>query len=264
MLRKFQVKFVMVNMVLITLVLAAVTGVQIWNGWRQVEQTCQNSLYTALLSEESQPNQWTMEGMGQNEGQAILYGWSVPMGGGAYLPTLCVDLDAEGGVLSATAQHVSVSDEVLQRAVNSVVMLNGDSGILYELGLRYQVLRGEDGGIVRVAFAERDWELGVRFRLLLTSATTFLAAFLVFLIISLLLSKWVLKPVKESWRRQREFMVDASQAMKAPLAVIQADVNILLSHPRDTVEGQRKWIDFIGQEAERAKMMVGDLLFLTR
>ena len=59
-------------------------------------------------------------------------------------------------------------------------------------------------------------------------------------------------------------MADASHELKTPLTVILTNTGILLSHPEDTVAEQRKWVEYIRDEAQRMRELVEDLLFLAR
>ena len=85
-----------------------------------------------------------------------------------------------------------------------------------------------------------------------------------FFVISLLLSSLALRPAERAWEQQRRFVADASHELKTPLTVILTNTGILLSHPEDTVAEQRKWVEYIRDEAQRMRELVEDLLFLAR
>ena len=90
------------------------------------------------------------------------------------------------------------------------------------------------------------------------------AALAGFFAVSLFLARWLVKPVEESWKNQRQFVADASHELKTPITVLLADADILLSHPDDTIRERRQWVEHIRDEGLRMKGLVGDLLFLAR
>ena len=71
-------------------------------------------------------------------------------------------------------------------------------------------------------------------------------------------------PGGKAWQQQRQFVADASHELKTPLTVLLADADILLAHPEQTIDSQRKWVEYIQDEARRMKELVEDLLFLAR
>jgi signal transduction histidine kinase len=91
-----------------------------------------------------------------------------------------------------------------------------------------------------------------------------IASLIAFFIISLVLSKIAIKPVQTAWKKQQQFVADASHELKTPITVVLANTSILLSGSvKDTGE-QKKWISYIELEARRMKKLVEDMLFLAR
>ena len=122
---------------------------------------------------------------------------------------------------------------------------------------------GDRGGI-RLAFADTGGERRALSSLLLTSLLVGAGGLTAFFFISLFLSHWVLRPVKNAFEQQRQFIADASHELKTPLTVILANTNILSSHRTEPIEQQIKWVDSVHEEAQRMKRLVDDLLFLAR
>ena len=85
-----------------------------------------------------------------------------------------------------------------------------------------------------------------------------------FFLISVFMARVAVKPVKESWDRQQEFVADASHELKTPLTVILANNNILLDPARGLAEEDRKWVESTQDEAAHMKTLVDQLLFLAR
>ena len=89
--------------------------------------------------------------------------------------------------------------------------------------------------------------------------TLVLAMFLGALAIGLLASR----PVERARRRQLEFTADASHELRTPVTVIEAEVGLALTSPRDGAS-HRSTLAKIGAEGKRLRGIVEDLLFLAR
>ncbi|MFD0590284.1 sensor histidine kinase [Paenibacillus sp. GCM10027627] len=70
-------------------------------------------------------------------------------------------------------------------------------------------------------------------------------------------------PVKEAFDKQKQFIADASHELKTPLAVIDTNADVLLASGEDTIQSQSKWLHHIKSEADRMKTLTNDLLYLT-
>ena len=73
------------------------------------------------------------------------------------------------------------------------------------------------------------------------------------------ISKTIVKPVEETFEKQKQFVSDASHELKTPLAVIEANADVL----EDKV-GNNKWITYIKKETISMNKLVNDLLVLAR
>jgi signal transduction histidine kinase len=71
------------------------------------------------------------------------------------------------------------------------------------------------------------------------------------------------RPIEQARRRQLEFTADASHELRTPLTVIEAEVGLALSAPRNS-ESYRETIQRVATESKRLRHIVEDLLFLAR
>lgn len=97
---------------------------------------------------------------------------------------------------------------------------------------------------------------------------TFSAVAFVMLIAIFFISKFFanrsIKPIKETFERQKQFIADASHELKTPLAVINTNAEVLLANSEDTIKNQSKWINYIKSETERMTKLTNDLLYLAQ
>jgi signal transduction histidine kinase len=71
------------------------------------------------------------------------------------------------------------------------------------------------------------------------------------------------RPIHESYERQRNFIADASHDLKTPLTLVQADAEVVL-HRGSVAEEDRKLIEHALAETNRMSNVLSDLLFVAR
>lgn len=82
--------------------------------------------------------------------------------------------------------------------------------------------------------------------------------------ISIYFAKRAVIPIEKSYRKQQQFIQDASHELKTPLAAISTNLAVVTSNAMETVEMQGKWLGVIGYEVERMSKLVNDLLYLAK
>lgn len=102
-------------------------------------------------------------------------------------------------------------------------------------------------------------ELSTFHHLYYYSLLVWLLALLVSLLFSFVLSGVIIKPVSDALERQKNFISDAGHELKTPIAVIAANVDVLMPDMPDN-----RWLQYIKAETERMNRLVKDLLFLAR
>ncbi|MHB1710556.1 MAG: sensor histidine kinase, partial [Acidimicrobiales bacterium] len=70
-------------------------------------------------------------------------------------------------------------------------------------------------------------------------------------------------PIEQIRRRQSEFTADASHELRTPLSVIEAEVELALSRPRQASD-YRETLSRVSAESARLRSIVDDLLWLAR
>ena len=78
-------------------------------------------------------------------------------------------------------------------------------------------------------------------------------------IIAKKISDTIVEPVEDSFEKQKQFVSDASHELKTPLAVIEANADVL----QDKI-GENKWIEYIQNEVQSMNRLVNDLLTLAK
>ncbi len=251
MLKKLRWKFILIITALLAGMLAAALAVQTVSAARQYREETERVLQAVLDRGEAALDPLRPFG-GQGQDDELRTG----------LPAFYAVADRWGRVGLALGFNAVLDEETVVRAVEEALAAGRESGRLEELGLRFLIRSG--GNRLELAFAGMDWERGAVRRQALAAALILAAALPGFFVVSVLLSRWLVRPVEESWRRQQQFVADASHELKTPLTVLLADADILLGHPDDTIRSQSRWVEHLRDEGLRMKGLVEDLLFLAR
>ncbi|MFT5874280.1 MAG: two-component system sensor histidine kinase CiaH [Clostridium sp.] len=116
----------------------------------------------------------------------------------------------------------------------------------------------------RIVFLDVTSQQGILTNLIYT----FLIIAFVMLIIIFFISKFFtnksIEPIKIAFDKQKRFIADASHELKTPLAVINTNVDVLLSNGEDSINSGSKWLHYIKWEIERMTKLTNDLLYLTQ
>ena len=157
--------------------------------------------------------------------------------------------------------NANLTREELSRYVRPIVQDVRREGWV-NISVRY--VKAVEGSKVKIAFNN----LGASSGNLVVFAVSVLGALtlgiIVYFLFSLFLARIALRPVEDSWKKQKQFVADASHAPKTPLSVVPANTDILASHKEETVESQMKWVENTRAEAVRMAELVNQLLFLAK
>ena len=176
-------------------------------------------------------------------------------------------LSSSGGVievindfpLNMTRDEVFVFvRKVLDVANQSPETVKGRKRIGHLDGFVYCVLENLDGTLL-VGVVNRRSELSTIFLMTKGAFYVFLFSILFALVVSLILSHVIVKPVGGAFQKQRQFIADASHELKTPIAVIGANLDVLLPDMPDN-----RWLNYIKNENERMGHLVKNLLYLAK
>ena len=84
------------------------------------------------------------------------------------------------------------------------------------------------------------------------------------LFISIYLTNKTIKPIKESFEKQKEFIANASHELKTPLTIIRTNTSLVLSNSSETVGSQSKWLNYINNQIERMSKLIDEMLSLAK
>ena len=167
-----------------------------------------------------------------------------------------VRYDASGTIYATSVGHISAVDATQARAYAAKVYDVAPSTGFIDI-YRYRTVKSGDR--VLCIFIDAEKELSTYRGSLMTSiAISAAGLFSVFLLLCFF-SKLILRPVEESYRKQKQFLTDAGHELKTPLTIIDANTEVL-----EMEIGSSKWLDSTRNQVIRLTNMVKQFTALAK
>ena len=150
-----------------------------------------------------------------------------------------------------------ITNEIIKEVKNILTKNNKSKikiGSLYWHKYAYNYEEGNSLTIVNIADARNTLLTNLFISLLLI-----VIGEIIIYIISKKITKWITKPVEESFKREKEFVANASHELKTPLAVMMANIDCL-----DINKKNEKWINNLKNESDRMSNLITRLLDLSK
>lgn len=245
MLKRLYIKFVCVNMAIVTVMLCVIFGTILHFTRVNLEEESLDMMRTMAMA------------------PGPMMGRPDEMPQDVRLPFFVLEVGNRGEILRAMGGYFDLSDQkLLQELVAKVGEYGGNTGTLSEYNLRFFHTEHPNGQH-RLVFADISSEIRTMNGLLRSCLLIGAGSFLVFLIISILLARWAVRPVEKAWEQQRQFVADASHELKTPLTVILTNAELLQSPDYDQ-ETRTKCAEHVLAMSRQMRGLVESLLELAR
>ncbi len=150
----------------------------------------------------------------------------------------------------------SLTEEEAAALAQSVYAAGKEKGFSGE----YRYCRTNVDGETLLLFLNCERELSTFRTFLYASVGISLAGtFAVFLLL-LLFSGRIVRPIAESYEKQKRFITDAGHELKTPITIIRADADVLQSE----LEEENEWIADIRAQTTRLAELTADLIYLSK
>ncbi len=179
-----------------------------------------------------------------------------------HTPTFRLRYDEAGSLVVSGNDIFDLSDPAYLTGILEKAMANDNAhGFLWSENLLY--LRVEREGNDLYVFGDISAEKSTLKHLLVDSLVIGCIGLLGFFLISLLLSRWAVKPTERAWAKQRQFVADASHELKTPLTVIGTNVEMLQGDAL-TPEQKVQCVESIAVMSRQMRALTEELLTLAR
>lgn len=167
-----------------------------------------------------------------------------------------VTLDDNGSCISHNTGRIAAvsSDTAVEyaQAQYNKAKQRGFNGIY-----RFSAINTEQG--IMYIFLDCSRELSTFYSFLAASISASFAGLLLVFMLVLFFSRLAVKPVAESYEKQKRFITDAGHELKTPLTVIDAAAEVL-----EMENGENEWISSIKNQVKKLSSLTERLVFLSR
>lgn len=248
MIRKLKIKFVILAMTaLFTLLTVIVTGMNVLNYNSVVQEA---DMILSVLSQ----NKGAFPDFGGEHGGRLPHGMSpeTPYESRYF----SVFLNNSGEIINTeTSKIASVNNESATAYAQTVLNKKETTGFIDEYRF---VLKTEINGS-RITFLDCGRKLDSFHDFLYSSVAMALAGLVIVFFVVFVLSGKIIKPIAESYEKQKQFITDAGHEIKTPLTIINANVDILVMEL-----GENESLADIQQQTKRLRSLTNDLVMLAR
>lgn len=264
MIKKLRIKFIVLSMVAVFVLIAIiVAGMNIIN-YRAVVNEAQETLFYLAKNKGSFPEMMRPKDMENDfDGDGFR-----PGGNGQLFPSgmspetpfesrfFSVLLTEDGTVLHTDIDRIAaVSEEDAAAYAEQVMQGSREKGFIED----YLYVKNTEEGGVRVIFLDCGRKLTSFRTFLMISLIVAAVGYVLFFFVIFFFSKRIIRPVAESYEKQKRFITDAGHEIKTPLAIIKADADVL-----EMDNENNEWVEDIQKQTERLTALTNDLVSLAR
>lgn len=169
-----------------------------------------------------------------------------------------VTLKSDGSVSSIdTGKIYAIDTETASEYATSLFSRNKQEGSIDNY--KYKAYDSNSDDTIMYIFIDCEREFRNLNSFLMASAGMSLLGLLLVFILVFFLSNRIVKPIAESYAKQKRFITDASHELKTPLTIIDANTEVL-----EMTTGENEWTNSIRNQTRRLASLTEKLVFLAR
>lgn len=167
-----------------------------------------------------------------------------------------VTFDENGDVTAINLENIAAVSESGATDIAETLFANGKAGGFYET---YKYVRTETDDGTQYIFLDCTEDIDKFYGTLLISVLVSVLGLLLVFALVVIFSKIVVRPIAESYEKQKRFITDASHEIKTPLAIIDANTEVI-----ELESGETEWTRSTKHQIARLTSLTEKLVFLSR
>ncbi|MBS5950315.1 MAG: ATP-binding protein [Clostridium sp.] len=237
---KLKKKFILINMFLLTLVFVLIFGAIYISTTISMERELEHDLMMSINDPKKPGPDFQMMGS-----------------------SIIIDLDSDNTIAKVTT-FMEVDEDILEEAIYTIVKSDKKFDKIKLNEISYGYLKETTSRGIKIALMSRQPQIDVLNNLLKVFISIGSISLILLLLISIYLTNKTIKPIKEAFEKQKQFIADASHELKTPLAIIRTNTSLVLSNKSSTVDSQSKWLNYINNQIERMTELLDEMLSLAK
>jgi len=166
-----------------------------------------------------------------------------------------VSVSADGTIAESDFSKIlSVDDDTVKKYVDKAVNSNSERGFADN----FRFSKTDSGLYTKIVFLDCGRKIDAFKAFLWTSLAVGMGGCLVVFVLFLFVSGRIVKPIAESYEKQKRFISDAGHEIKTPLTIIRANVDLL------ELDGEKEELTEIKNQSERLTKLTNDLVYLSK
>ena len=167
------------------------------------------------------------------------------------------NISLDGQITSVNTDSIAmIDDEEAEKYAKQVYNKKNDKGFLND----FRYIKYHKDSDIYVIFLDCGRNLFTFKNALLINCLISFAGLLAIFIIIVFFSKKIVRPVSESYEKQKQFISVAGHEIKTPITIIDADAEILSME----IGEDNEWLQDICKQTKRMALLTNDLLTLSR
>ena len=240
MFKKLKIKFVLINMGLLTAVFIGIFGTIYLSTAYSMEKDMRMQLWSNMMVSPQQkpiPKDDRMD------------------------MTIKIDLDNTNEIVSISSK-LNTDDLDINNIVTNIIDNSKEMDTIKINGESFAYLKQDIGNGQRIVLMSKSFQQDMLWSLLKIFIGVGSLSLVILFFISIYFTNKAINPLEETFKKQKQFIADASHELRTPLTIIKTNVSILKENELDTIHSQKKWINYIDSQASRMSTLVNEMLSL--
>lgn len=240
MFKKLKIKFVLINMSLLTAVFIGIFGTIYLSTAYSMEKDMRMQLWSNIMVAPQQNPDHKNDRMDMS---------------------IKIDLDNTNEIVSISSK-MNTDDLDINNIVTNIVNSDEDMDTIKINGESFGYLKQDIGNGKRIVLMSKSFQQDMLWNLLKIFISVGSLSLVLLFFISIYFTNKAINPLEETFKKQKQFIADASHELRTPLTIINTNVSLLRENEMETIYSQRKWINYIESQADRMSTLINEMLSL--